>query len=208
MTPILKRIAYTAVILLCLFWLFIKFGFDTVAHDVALHSFPEYTDYCTSIASAVSYSLLEGLPDPGNQENFEREITKPDIISLKGEYESDALHFYSTPLPLSHDEKVRILETVTDISNVSRVVYAKLCGSFHADYALKCESPHLPTVQVNLCFGCSEILFTGGPAPLKCELTPNAYSDLKALLLGKRLSRPNEQKPSFFEQASHHAAQP
>ncbi len=125
-----------------------------------------------ALATSLTRTVLEGLPHPGaEREVFEAERQKPHRVI-------DGQTFYETPLTPPLAEVAELTAALLAPGAVIDWEGEKKCGGFHADVALATTDGR-GTWHVHLCFGCGEVLVTGG------RLKREVRFDLSAAGLGK-----------------------
>jgi len=99
----------------------------------------------------------------------------------------DGQRFY-TPGVTANDP-AGIAGIVSAAGTYHRFSGAKECGGFHADFALSWRSGEAE-VNLLICYGCHEVLFTDGTTTLKYDLDHEAGRRLRQLLTVYGKKRP------------------
>jgi hypothetical protein len=149
-----------------------------------------FDDALAALQRGAEVTLLEGLPRG-------RTLSESETAS-KLTFVSNGQVFYQRPLPLTELETEAVRIGIGEHALYSRRepgVY-KLCGGFHADYALSWISRDGPC-EMHFCFGCSEVdLFTPDE---KVELDMRGGStEARRGALGKLLTPHFAQRPDHF----------
>lgn len=134
----------------------------------------------SAVSNAANLLIHEGLPHP-SEKSFAAEAARKDVRTLDGQ------RFY-TPGVTANDP-AGIAEIVSAAGTYHRFSGAKECGGFHADFALSWRSGEAE-VNLLICYGCHEVLFTDGTTTLKYDLDHEAGRRLRQLLTVYGKKRP------------------
>jgi hypothetical protein len=115
-----------------------------------------------------------GLPhNHGDSEAFVQELWGSDNQSIHG------YRFYSEPLKLSSEFKQVVHDLLTDPSTFTAYGGPKLCGGYHADFAVQFDSSG-QQYWFLVCFGCHEVLCFSKGEELISDLDSDAVKALYA----------------------------
>jgi hypothetical protein len=150
--------------------------------------------FTEALSTAKRVEVYEGLPNPfGERVPFEDEKKAKDCREIAGEW------FYSRP-QAGQAGLAAELQRLFDAGLFKPWRGMKLCGGFHADYAVMLVTGS-KTVQVLFCFGCHEARIRGVRGmdkhpdgttefQLTTDLDAKTYDALRALLEAYRKERP------------------
>lgn len=175
------KIAVTVILVLgvalLLLWdsrLGVQLRFAGFAHLPSVDS--DYGNIAEIVPSKESQvvEMFGGLPhNYSDREAFADELWNSENHSIHG------YRFYSTPVKFSEDFRRIALEVFTEESTFTPYAGPKLCGGYHADFAVRLDD-HGQRHWFLVCFGCHEVLcFTKG-AELISDLHPAAYKKLRS----------------------------
>lgn len=153
------------------------------------------TIYRTTVASAKSIVVFEGLPHPAwERDLLAIESKRKDTINI------NKFLFYTPALAATNADALRQLLSSSD----SIRVYGgpKLCGGYHPDYCISWQAGET-TYYALVCFGCHEIVFYDGKTPLIYDLDDKAYERYKTLLAVYETKRPKKAKESAVTTHNH-----
>jgi hypothetical protein len=128
--------------------------------------------------------LFEGMPHP----MLEKKLLAQEV-SKNAEIQIDGQKFYKRPQTLQPADQIELLSLISKQSSHVPSVLMKLCGGFHADYALRWKV-NGGTNTVLLCFGCHEMVIITSNFKLSTDISNDAYSRLKMLLSKYHQLRP------------------
>jgi hypothetical protein len=138
-----------------------------------------------ALRSCTDLTLHEGLP----HRLFER-ATFEDERSAKSTEVRHGEFFYVAPIPIGLTDVEAICAVLSDPSGFAErdPDVAKLCGGFHADYAVTWSASGAP-YEMHVCFGCNEanLYTTSGLVSLDLISVPDSA---KAILKDFRAQRP------------------
>ncbi len=142
------------------------------------------TQILSFIAAAQPAQILEGLPHPMWERSlFQREKATAAISSIEG------FPFYVGAHSISDPNARQIHLAFTKEDSIREFSGEKKCGGFHPDYCLKFTRDG-KEVDALVCFGCSEIIFSGSLGYLRVDANSGLIDRLKALLAEYRTKRP------------------
>ena len=142
--------------------------------------------HASSVAEQVD--VFEGLPHPFEKQALEAEKKKR-TRTFDGEW------FYAAAQPMSMDARDE-LHSLLGNSMFKPYGGMKLCGGFHADYAIRWSwSRGANSTLLLLCFGCAEarVIAQGS---MQADLTPQGWEKFKRLLAAFHQERPERAKPA------------
>lgn len=145
--------------------------------------------FWNAIADADNVQLLEGLPHPSERDTLAAEMARITPIEIGGQM------LYPKPLdapPAVIEElKMRFRDrTVFRAPILGGPVSVKLCGGFHADYAVVWSIGQRRVATALLCFGCADVRLVGGNSTLTTAFQPYMSQQLGDLLRPLRQNRP------------------
>jgi hypothetical protein len=135
-------------------------------------------------AAAKSAQLFEGLPHPFERELLESEQKRAATRRLHGEL------FYEKAQAVPSDAAEKLRVAMNDAVRPYRGM--KLCGGFHADYAITWQTGRA-TYAALVCFGCSEIKLHVPGGELTADMSAEGAKALRLLLEPFRKERPPRQ---------------
>lgn len=154
------------------------------AHDVTL---PLFT---ASAARAETWFVWEGLPHPvGEKDLHASEKSRKPTAELHG----DA--FYSRAALIRSEDRSVFADLLSRAETYAVYGGSKLCGGFHADYALEWRA-NGRVYRALVCFGCHEIKLASDDVTLLCDLPGPAHEVLAAILKPYRRERPEQADPA------------
>jgi hypothetical protein len=134
--------------------------------------------------SATTVQLFEGLPHPFERELLESEQKRAATRRLYGEL------FYEKVQAVPPDAAGKLRVALSDAVRPYRGM--KLCGGFHADYAITWQTAK-GTYAAVVCFGCSEIKLHIPGGELIADMSADGAKALRLLLEPFRKERPPRQ---------------
>ena len=146
---------------------------------------PPLPHFGTLLAGADSITVYEGLPHPvSEREAFNEQKKAQKIWSISKEF------FYEKPLPINNEDLKSLDVAFHTMPLCAPFRGPKLCGGFHADYAVewKKEGQHL--VSALICFGCHELLIVTPTGSQSTEMSKVGFDVLQPLLRKYRAQRP------------------
>lgn len=149
-------------------------------------SFELYPAFAAGVRNSTGLTLYEGLPHP----MYERDVAAKEIAS-KSIVELGEYGFYSEPLSLPESEVAELRALYCDGSTFRAFRGLKMCGGFHADYALVWENG-ADRIIVQICFSCHEMRTVVGDKWLHCDIQQKAYDQFAAILKKYRKNRPGK----------------
>lgn len=142
-------------------------------HKPGLDSDFKQLDELLPRPGAVLAEMYVGLPHPYfDKEEFVRELWSQPNRSIK-EY-----RFERQPATPSEVVKSAFVEVLSARESFHAYQGPKLCGGYHADFAVKVESGGVATWFL-VCLGCGEVLIYSKDKELICELEPVAETRLR-----------------------------
>jgi len=142
-------------------------------HEPSLDSDFKQLDELLPKPGAVLAETYVGLPHPyGDKDEFVRELWAQPNRSIKG------YRFQRQPASPSEVLKSAFVEVLSARESFRAYQGPKLCGGYHADFALKLESGGVATWFL-VCLGCGEVLIYWKDKELICELEPVAETRLR-----------------------------
>lgn len=149
--------------------------------------------FVSTAARAKAFTLREGLPHPGAEKNLhEAEKARVPVFTLHGET------FYATPITPSRLDTEALRNLLSRPSAYLPYTGLKLCGGFHADYAIEWTvDDHAFSAFV--CFTCHEIKLISTDTTLRCDLPDTSLSTLAPLLKTYRSQRPATPEPNVYQ---------
>ena len=124
-------------------------------------------------SGAVLTEMYVGLSHPYfDKEEFVHELWSQPNRSIKG------YRFQSQPATTSEVVKSAFVEVLSAGDSFRAYQGPKLCGGYHADFAVKLESGGVATWFL-VCLGCGEVLIYSKDKELICELEPVAETRLR-----------------------------
>ena len=155
------------------------------AADQGLH----YADVVKAAEKFDELILWEGLPSPF-ESSRDRELATRSTFSIDRQY------FYTQPLAITVTERAAMSDAVLKtISNFKPKEGEKLCGGFHADYALEWRLHGVPLAQTLICFTCQEAHLVVGGQVEQVDLSADGVNHFRALLRSHRALRPPPPPP-------------
>lgn len=137
-------------------------------HKPRLDSDFKQLDELLPQSSAVLAELYVGLPHPYfEKDEFARELWSQPNRSIKG------YRFQRQPETPSDVVKSAFVEVLSAEESFRAYQGPKLCGGYHADFAVKLESGGVATWFL-VCLGCGEVLIYSKDKELICELSHEA----------------------------------
>lgn len=119
-------------------------------------------------SDVVVAEMYVGLPHPyGEKDEFVRELWSQPNRSIKG------YRFQRQPATPSEVVKTALVEVLSARESFRAYQGPKLCGVYHADFAVKLESGGVATWFL-VCLGCGEVLIYSKDKELICELVREA----------------------------------
>lgn len=137
-----------------------------------------------SLAPSEGAEVFEGLPHPFEKEARAAEQQKPTR-------RFDEELFYASPAALTPKAR-RELETLVQSGTLVPFRGLKLCGGFHADYAVRwLRDKGARQVVVMFCFGCGEARIVAEDGQRwTTDLSPEGLKELRAFFAPFRQERP------------------
>lgn len=131
--------------------------------------------------------VMEGLP----HEMFERGLFESESKRTKTVRVAGSL-FYERLLPVTVPHVGVIEEVLKEPTTLVPYGGPKLCGGFHADYAMRWKRGDEVLMSALVCFGCHEVLFIRGEekAGVFFDLSKESYEGLRSVLRTYRQERP------------------
>lgn len=177
-------------------------------HEPHLDSDFKQLDELLPKSGAVLAEMYVGLPHPyGEKDEFVRELWSQPNRSIKG------YRFQRQPATPSEVMKSAFVEVLSARESFRAYQGPKLCGGYHADFAVKLESGGVATWFL-VCLGCGEVLIYSEDKELICELVREAelrlediwrdHQNIPFALVGTRLPI-NQQVLGELELAGHDA---
>lgn len=152
---------------------------------------PDLQELWRAIREAEQIELLEGLPHPSSEPRLrELEVARVKPVDIAGEL------FYPEPLPAAPEAIAELARLTTDLRGYKTPPfplpkhYVKLCGGFHADFALLWKTKAATVVTALVCFGCSEIRFLYRTWTLTVDFTNERDRELFKTFRPLRRQRP------------------
>ena len=153
--------------------------------NIDLSSLPVFRN---SLKAPREFVILEGLPHQGWESDLlKEEIAAKETIKIHG------FHFYSHPLPPSEQDRIALIESMTQEGGIEEWAGMKLCGGYHPDYALQWRDSEGEWFEALICFGCHEIKLYGEGVQLYADLGEESYEELKKTLLPYGDQRPKRE---------------
>ena len=144
-------------------------------HEPSLDSDFKQLDELLPKPGAVLAEMYVGLPHPyGDKDEFVRELWSQPNRSIKG------YRFQRQPASPSEVVKSAFVEVLSPGESFRAYQGPKLCGGYHADFALKLESGGVATWFL-VCLGCGEVLIYSKDTELICELSYEAELRLEEI---------------------------
>jgi len=144
-----------------------------------------YADVVQAAAKFDEVVLWEGLPSPFEKDLLARELARKKTFLIGDQ------HFYSLPIPLTDEERATLSEAVLKHrENFAPWSGAKLCGGFHADYAIEWRYQGTTLAQALFCFSCDEVQFRVGDRVEQADQSPGGITQFSALLRSRDQQRP------------------
>jgi hypothetical protein len=129
--------------------------------------------------------LWEGMPHQFQEgQLLADELLKNKFTEIRGE------KFYRAARSVEKDDVAPLMEMLSSRETHDPSILMKLCGGFHADYALQWKTPHGP-VTVLVCFGCHELVMFGRNFSLQSDISQRSYGRLMERLRKYHKSRPS-----------------
>jgi hypothetical protein len=117
--------------------------------------------------------MHEGLPHPFHEdEEFVHKLWTTSNYPIHG------YRFYKKPADPSAAVERTLLEILTKKESFRGYRGPKMCGGYHADFAVRLESAGKSTLFL-VCLGCGEVLIYSEDKDLICELNPEAEESLE-----------------------------
>lgn len=136
------------------------------------------------IGSLAEVALFEGLPHPYFEEKLRViELSTHESLDIQGE------KFYPEKRAFTRDDAEKVFKLLNTKSTYEPTMWGKLCGGFHADYAIQWKRDDGVTT-VLLCLGCGEIRITGPKIKLVSDIALNQVPRLREILFRYRKYRP------------------
>ena len=169
-------------------------GNPVAGGDTAFGIEPAVAELAKALAKAERVEIYEGLPSPVFERNlFDSEKSGKICRQIAGEW------FYSVPQEMKLEDSMK-LQRLVGAGLLQPWRGEKLCGGFHADWAIALSSDK-SLLSVLICFGCHEVrlLREGKPfaADLKTvdfrvttDLKDESFAELVSLLTAYRKERP------------------
>lgn len=109
--------------------------------------------------------------------------------------------FYTQPLTFKDEEKTAVSDAILKhIENFKLWSGVKLCGGFHADFALEWRYKGATLAQALLCFSCHEARFVVGDRVELVDQSDEGFKNFRALLLPhRRPQTPGQPQPGKTE---------
>lgn len=135
-----------------------------------------------AMAMGQTVEVFEGLPHPSEGPVVEAEKQKPSR-------QFDQEWFYAEPQAVSPELRLEVEGLLTG-STLAPYRGAKLCGAFHADFAVRWTwNKGESTSMLLVCFGCNEARVLSG-GRWTADLTPEGTEKLRAFFGTFRKERP------------------
>lgn len=134
-----------------------------------------------SIAEGAVLTVHEGLPHPANR-LYQSESRRKDV-AITGK------HAFYTPGVVAKN-RGELAKLLADSASYHGFV-AKECGDFHPDFAVS-WSVNRQTLNLLICYGCHEVIFTDEKTSLRYDLDHEAGKKLEPLLKKNGGKRPVE----------------
>jgi len=144
------------------------------------------TKFISAIRGATKITVFEGMPHPAWEgEDLKVETKRKDHLILHTQ------HFYSEPLVISEGEIREIQRAFENRKTffVMESIVMKMCGGFHADYAVEWTLPEGKYCAL-ICLGCEDLWLRGPGMTHDCMLSKFAAEGFKTLLRPHRQNRP------------------
>ena len=135
-----------------------------------------------------SLKLYEGLPHP----RFDAELFKSESMTKP----TTRIHsdlFYESEVVIEEELENQFRALCKAGSTYQTFRGEKLCGGFHADYALR-WSHRDDGVMILMCFNCEEAWLLGDNISVRVDLSESAAKSLIALLAKTRSERPHPEQ--------------
>jgi hypothetical protein len=123
-----------------------------------------------------SLEIYEGLPHPKwHGEHYKKDLAAKPIRRIEGH------EFYKQRILPGEELQNQLREVCAAGSSYRTFSGQKLCGGFHADYAL-CWSHRKGFVNILVCFGCEEVWMVSETVGVQADLSSDAVKSLAKLL--------------------------
>ena len=140
------------------------------------------------IKGEATLTLFEGLP----HQKWEPVQLKAELAS-KDTVKQHKFSFYKRPNKVSKADEAAIRKLCLNKVSFRPFIGFKACGGFHPDYSLHWTSGN-QTVELQLCFGCSEIRGYLGDTYVYCEMTKSSLTRFEQILRLYRVQRPPKKR--------------
>ena len=163
-------------------------GFALLATPVFANSeskAPPIPNFALLLKEADSVTVYEGLPHPmlESQARIAEKINK-ETFGVASEL------FYKKPLAIAKEDQASLEVLFRSEPLCTSYAGPKLCGGFHADYAIEWKKGDDRVAIAMLCFSCHEIWTVQGEKNWIADMTKTGFEALQPLLGKYRQQRP------------------
>ena len=136
------------------------------------------------IQKAQKVVLFEGLPHQG----WEHEVLTHELKTQKT-LERHGFPFYQDLLPLDKEDARALTEVASASGTFLEFKREKDCGGFHPDYCVEWHNAS-EVYRILFCLNCQEVKCYGPLGDTRCDISPEAYKTLAAILAKYHNRRP------------------
>jgi len=145
--------------------------------------------FTKAVAESDELVVYEGLPHPGFEKaDYEIELLRVPVFAV------DKQMLYQRALAVEEADRGRLRTIFHDgeawVKPMAGEYRMKLCGGFHADFAVGWLKKKDALAYALICFGCHEIRFVDRDHSVTTDLVPRGYADLRNILKEYRQERP------------------
>lgn len=152
---------------------------------------PALPNFAQLLSDADSTTVYEGLPHQTSESQARYvEMQKKKYFHVTDAGKNFDELFYEKALRVTEEDKAALNALFRTHSPCVDWTGMKLCGGFHADYAIEWKKGDARVAIALLCFGCHELAVIYGDGNRMTDLSKDGYESLRQILKKYRQERP------------------